>query len=122
MKKICYCLFLLASITLANNNIDLSNSDPQVGDVLIINKTNANGYKHIFFPNLNIISKRGGLANYNIVEGNHAIIKKVETNKIGDVYVHLVRKNGKKFFGCIKKVRANYTKSLESGELSILKT
>ena len=80
MKKVCYLLFFMLSLTFANNNATLSNIDPQVGDVLIINKTDANGYKYIFFPKLNFIVKKGGLASYNIVEGNHAVIKKVEFN------------------------------------------
>jgi hypothetical protein len=109
------------SLSFANNNATLNNNDPQVGDVLIINKPNANGYKYIFFPKLNFITKKGGLANYNIIEGNHVVIKKVETNINGDAYVYLERKNGKKFFGCLKEVKANFTKSLNSGEMSLLK-
>ena len=121
MKKVCYLLFFMLSLTFANNNATLSNIDPQVGDVLIINKTDANGYKYIFFPKLNFIVKKGGLASYNIVEGNHAVIKKVEFNENGDTYVYLERMNGQKFFGHLKEVKANYTKALDSGEISKLK-
>ncbi|MGZ0017082.1 hypothetical protein [Yeosuana sp. AK3] len=121
MKKVCYLLFFMVSLTYANHNLSLNNNDPQVGDVLILNKTNATGYKYIFFPKLNVIAKKGGLANYHIVEGNHAVIKKVETNENGDTFVHLERMNSKKFFSCLKRVKANYKKSLEHGEMSLLK-
>lgn len=121
MKTVCYLLFFMFSLTFANNNLTLSNNDPQVGDVLIINETNANGYKYIFFPKLNFIVKKGGLASYNMVEGNHAVIKKVESNENGDTYVFLERKNGQKFFGCLKVVKADFTKALNSGEISKLK-
>lgn len=121
MKKVCYLLFFTFSLAFAHNNLTLSNNDPQVGDVLIINKTNANGYKYIFFPKLNFIVKRGGLASYSIVEGNHAVINKVESDENGDTYVYLERRNGQKFFGCLKEVKADFKKALNSGEISILK-
>lgn len=121
MKQVCYLLFFVASMAFASNNPSHLKNEPQIGDVLIINKTNANGYQHIYFPKLNFIAKKGGIANYHIVEGNHAVIKNVEINQNGDTIVYLERKNHKKFFGCLNEVKANYTKSLENGEMSLLK-
>jgi hypothetical protein len=111
-------MFLIVGLSFANNTPLKNFNDPQIGDVIIINQTNANGYKYIFFPKLNFIVKKGGIGNYNLVEHTHAIIKKVEKNENGDIFVILKRKNDKKFFGSVKSVKANYTKALNAGEIS----
>lgn len=122
MKKICYLLFFAIGFAYANDSNPLMNNqnEPLVGDVLVINATSNTNYNHIDFPKLNVIVKKGGLATYKPVHGNHVVIKEVETNKDGNVNVVLEKKDGSKFFGFVKQVKADYNKSISSGELSIL--
>ncbi|WP_445957148.1 hypothetical protein [Yeosuana sp.] len=124
MKKICILLFLISGFTFAYNAEVLKPelNEPKVGDVLVINESSGNTYNHIFFPKLNFIVKRGGQATYKSVHGNYVIIKNVTKKENGDIYVVLEKKNGGKFFSYLKKVKANYTKSLNSGEMSLIRS
>lgn len=121
MKKICFSLILfVVGFTFASNSnvIEIKQNDPKVGDVLIINSPSGNTYKHIDFPRLNIIAKRGGIGNYKSVNGNHVIIKEVINNENGTTKLVIERKDKIKFFGFLKQVEANYTESLANGEIS----
>ncbi|PWH82516.1 hypothetical protein DIS18_09710 [Algibacter marinivivus] len=116
MKKILYLLYFVCGVSFATTSTDLNNNDPKVGDVLKIKQPKSVSFKHIHFPRLNFIVKRGGLANYNSVYEELVIVKKV-TDKNGKVQVTLERKDGKKFFGYLKNVTANYTESIDAGEI-----
>ena len=120
MKKFVYLLLFVVGFTFANNSkpLELNQNDPKVGDVLIINSPAGNTYKHIDFPRLNIISKRGGIGNYNSVNGNHVVIKEVINNENGTTNVVIERKDKSRFFGFLKQVEANYTESIAAGEIS----
>ncbi|MBJ6369451.1 hypothetical protein [Snuella sedimenti] len=120
MKKILLILLLVTGYSYANdlNTVSFDNDKPKVGDVLVINATSNTKYNHISFPKLNTIVKRGGLANYKTVHGQKVIIKKVIDNNDGSTTVVLVSKDKTKFFGFLKSVKANYHKSVDSGELS----
>jgi ribosomal protein S4E len=121
MKKIILFLGLLFSgFVLASNGLQMQSNNPKVGDVLIINEPTGQAYDHIKFPKLNIIIKRGGLANYKSVYGETVIVKNVMTKKDGKVFVQVESQNGKKFFGFLKTVNADYNKAIASGEMSIL--
>ncbi|MFC4721663.1 hypothetical protein ACFO5O_05000 [Geojedonia litorea] len=93
---------------------------PKIGDVLIIKEPSKQSYSHIDFPKLNFIVKRGGVANYDSVLGEHVVVKDVSTKNDGTIYVKLEAKSGKKFFGFLKQVNANYEQAIKSGELSTL--
>lgn len=117
MKNLLYALALVCSVSFANNNPEnVANNDPKVGDVLKINTPKNLKFNHIDFPKLNIIAKRGGIANYNSVYGELVIVEKI-MDKNGAVHVVLERKDGKKFFGFQKQVVADYNGSLEAGEI-----
>lgn len=121
MKKIILFLSLMFSgYGFAFNGQQSQDNSPKIGDVLIINAPTGQTYDHIKFPKLNIVVKRGGLANYKSVYGEAVIIKNILTKKDGKVYIQLESQNGKKFFGFLKTVNADYNKALETGELSIL--
>jgi len=122
MKNICFILFLSFSFAFANNSNTLIENQnvPNVGDVLVINPTSNTNYNHIDFPELNIIVKKGGLANYKSVHGNHVVVKDVQTNTDGNVHVVLEKKDNTTFFGITKQVKADYNKAISSGELSKL--
>ena len=82
-------------------------TEPKVGDVLIVKQPSNQYYNHVDFPKLNILVKRGKIASY-----------KSEFES-GDTYVVLSKKDGSKFFGLKTKVKANYNKAIEAGELKI---
>ncbi|WP_308992514.1 hypothetical protein QLS71_013775 [Mariniflexile litorale] len=120
MKKICYLLLLTVSFTFANNpkSFELKQNEPKVGDILIINAQTGSAYNHIDFPKLNFIVKRGGIANYNSVHGNHVVVKEVIVNENGMTQIVLERQDKSKFFGFLKQVEANFTKAIAAGEIS----
>ena len=122
MKKICFVLLLTFGVSFANDSNPLNNNqnDPIVGDILVINATSNTNYNHIDFPKLNVIVKKGGLANYKSVHGNHVVVTDVKIKNDGNVYVTLEKKDKTKFFGFVKQVNADYHKSISSGELSKL--
>lgn len=94
---------------------------PKIGDELIIEAPHNQTYNYIKFPKLNILIKRGKLGNYKSVYGNNVVIDEVITKGDGSTYVILKKKDGTKFFNYLTKVKANYFKSIDSGELSIAK-
>ncbi|RIA09483.1 hypothetical protein OE09_1321 [Flavobacteriaceae bacterium MAR_2010_72] len=121
MKK----AFLIISLVFivngyATNDQQTIDDLPKIGDVLVINEPSKQNYTHIDFPRLNFIVKRGGVANYDSVHGEHVVIKEIITKNDGTVYVQLEPKSGKKFFGFMKQVKANYEQAIKSGELSTL--
>jgi|SRR5690606_13178054 len=118
MKKISFLLFLVFGLSFANNNTFPNQNEPKVGDVLVINNPSGTEYNHISFPKLNFIAKRGKVANYKSVYGNHVVVKEVLTKPNGNTYVVLEKKDNSKFFGYLKEVKANYAKSLNAGEIS----
>lgn len=120
MKKVCLLLFLAFGVSFASNNPISNQNMPQVGDVLVINPAGSK-YNHISFPKLNIIAKRGNVANYKSVHGNHVVVKEVITKANGNTYVVLEKQDNTKFFGFLNEVKANYEKSLNSGEISVVK-
>ncbi|AUS06818.1 hypothetical protein [Pseudotamlana carrageenivorans] len=117
MKKLTFLLFLAFGFSFANTTNPIS-QDVQVGDELVINVQKADKFNHVDFPRLNFIVKRGGLANYNSVDGKVVVVKNVTTNSQGNTQVTLEPKNGRKFFGFLNTVEADFTKALNSGEIS----
>ncbi|MBU2951192.1 hypothetical protein KO493_10835 [Tamlana agarivorans] len=121
MKNLAFLFFLAFGVTFANNTNPTTQNEVKVGDELVINKQNPDKFNHVDFPRLNFIVKRGGLANYNSVDGHVVLVKNVETNANGETKVTLESKNGKKFFGFLNSVDADYNKALNAGELSVIK-
>ncbi|WP_142786240.1 hypothetical protein [Changchengzhania lutea] len=121
MKTLTLILFFCINYVVASNTEALTQDLPEIGDVLIINKPSGHIFNHISFPRLNFIVKRGGLASYKTVLGNQVIVKDVIIEDNDVVYVVLERKKGKKFFGFLQHVKADYSKSLDSGEIYIPK-
>ena len=109
------------TVCFANNSSFPVQNDPKVGDVLMINNPSGTKFNHVAFPKLNFLAKRGKVANYKSVYGNHVVVKEVITKSNGNTYVVLEKKDNSKFFGYLKEVKANYTKSLNSGEISIVR-
>ncbi|MEA1787549.1 hypothetical protein U1E44_15715 [Arenibacter sp. GZD96] len=111
-------LFTLGSFQ-SSEEISTQVEDVKVGTVLKIGEATTSTYAHINFPRANFIIKRGGLANYKSVEGNHVVVTDVVTKANGEKVITFERKNGQKFFRNYTSVSANLAKALEAGELSI---
>ncbi|MEC3908698.1 hypothetical protein VOI54_16845 [Tamlana sp. 2201CG12-4] len=118
MKRLLYVLFLVYGMTFASADTPITpnNTDPKIGDVLKIKTPKRVSFKHIDFPRLNFIVKRGSIASYKSVHEELVVVKEVNDDN-GDIHVILERKDGKKFFGYLKQVKANYTESIEAGEI-----
>lgn len=91
--------------------------DIEVGDLLEIGRPESNVYKHIDFPALNFIIKRGGVANYKLVQGETVVVTAVKELKDGTTQVKLKRSSGGRFFGSHSVVKADFQDAMESGEL-----
>ncbi len=117
MKKLILLLLFFGYFSMASGQ-----NQPKVGDQLTIQQPSAQLYKHIDFPRPNILVKRGKLPNYKSVYGNTVIIEEVLTKDDGTVDVILKKKDSSKFFGLLSKVKANYFKSIDVGELSLVKS
>ena len=113
MKKLFFTLLFLGFYFIA-----LGQNEPKVGDVLIIESPSSHAYNYIKFPKLNTLAKRGKVANYKSVKGNVVVIDEIIEGKDGKTHVVLKKKDGTKFFGYLSKVKANYEKSIASGEIS----
>ncbi|MDT0690856.1 hypothetical protein RM549_13745 [Salegentibacter sp. F188] len=118
MKKLLiFTLSLFLGFQMQAQEID--NNNVEVGTILEINEAEAYGFKHIHFPRPNFIIKRGGIANYNSVEGNRVEITAVTTKKDGTREVELKRVDGRKFFRNFATVKADIDEALESGEMTL---
>ncbi|MEN3322121.1 hypothetical protein VP395_00140 [Mariniflexile soesokkakense] len=119
MKKIYLLLLLVSVFTFANNTKPLQSkqNEPKVGDVLVINSTSNSKYNHIEFPQLNIIAKKGNVANYKSVHGKRVVIKEIVNHEGGNTKVLIENEDNTIFFGFVRQVKANYTKAIASGEL-----
>ena len=110
MKKLFFILLFSGFCFLG-----FSQSEPKVGDELIINE--AISYNYVQFPKLNILVKRGKLANYKSVYGDTVVIDDVIKKDSGSTYVILKKKDGSQFFGFLSKVKAKIDKALAAKEL-----
>ncbi|BAO77066.1 hypothetical protein WPG_2836 [Winogradskyella sp. PG-2] len=70
--------------------LSFSQSEPKVGDQLVINKSST--YNYVKFPKLNILTKRGKVANYKSVYGNLVVVDEVITTTDGSTYMILKKK------------------------------
>ena len=113
MKKLILTIIFIAPIYLSS-----AQEKPNVGDKLTINKPIGQTYKYITFPKKNFIIKRGKVGNYKSVIGKIVVIKDVLTNENDNTYVILKKQDGKKFFGFLSQVKANYEDAIATEELS----
>ena len=117
MKKLLFTLLFFGCTILVS-----AQNTPKVGDLLVINEPYAQTFSHVKFPKLNILTKRGKVANYKSVYRDQVIVDEVITKDDGTTYVMLKKKDGTKFFGYLSKVKANYAKALEAKEIMVVKS
>lgn len=119
MKQLIFTLlFAIGSIGLYANEANCAvPQEVQVGDVFKIGDPDAPRYRHINFPRPNFIVKKGGIANYNRLEGNKVVVTAVKQKKDGTIEVKIKRTDGVRFFGSHREVSADLKAALDSGEL-----
>lgn len=117
-----YAIALLFSVSMLNaqNTVEQTAIDVQVGDVFEIGKPESNKYKHINFPRANFIIKRGGIANYKRAEGEKVVVTSIKEKKDGTTQVKIKRTDGNRFFGSHPVVSVDFKEALASGELETL--
>lgn len=119
MKKsfIAFIAFVSLSVVALGSTPDPNQEKPNVGDKLVVSKHTGETFKHIEFPRLNLLVKRGSIASYKSVHNTEVVITEVVENEFGRIDVKLERADGKKFFNHKKSVMAHYEKAISSGEL-----
>ncbi|MBT8325873.1 MAG: dihydroorotase [Winogradskyella sp.] len=121
MKKSLFtfiAVLLVSSISLAHTD-NKEQEKPQVGDTLLVSESVGEYYKHVNFPRLNTIVKRGGVATYKSVVNVPVVITKIMDSKDGASIVQIERADGKKFFNQTKYITASYEDAISSGELKL---
>ncbi len=92
--------------------------DVQVGDLFTIEAPSAREYQFIHFPKKNIIMKRGGIADMDLVKNVEVEVVSVTYTQDSKTLVTLKRTDGGRFFKSLFSVKAELEGALESGELS----
>ena len=92
--------------------------DVQVGDIYVIEKPSGNEFKHVMFPKKNLIMKRGGIADMDMVKNLEVEVVSVTYTMDNKTLVTLKRTDGGRFFKSLFSVKANLEEALSSGELS----
>ena len=92
--------------------------DVQVGDIYVIEKPSGNEFKHVMFPKRNLIIKRGGIPDMDMVKNLEVEVVGVTYTMDNKTLVTLKRTDGRRFFNALFSVKADLDGALQSGELS----
>ncbi len=87
-----------------------------IGDVYKIGPSETATYKHLDIPKPNIIRKRGGLPNQKDIQGLVVEVTGFK-EKDGTTEVTIKPKDGTRFFGSHKWIKADLNAALAAGEL-----
>ena len=94
-----------------------STADQNKGDIFQIGSAHYGNYRHINFPRANFIVKKGGIPNYNTVEGQKVVIISIDEQKNGKRVATIKRVDSKKVFNSYKFVIVNMDKAIKHKEL-----
>ena len=89
----------------------------KVGDTFIIGETNNDKYTHIHFPKANFIIKKGGIANFNAIQGKKVKVTSIQEDKNGDLIAKIKLNSENYFFNSHKYVTVNIIKAIKEEEL-----
>ena len=92
--------------------------DVQVGDIYVIEEPSGIDYKHVMFPKRNLIIKRGGIPDMDMVKNLEVEVVGVTYTMDNKTLVTLKRTDGRRFFKALFSVKAELEGALQSGELS----
>ncbi|MGB3143692.1 MAG: hypothetical protein WBB24_06265 [Maribacter sp.] len=106
-------ILILTFVFVAMSTYGQNSYDLKPGDILEINTDSNMPFEHIYFPKPNFIIKRGGIANYKVLNGIKVQIEEISENSI----MRLKPLNGNKFFNTYSYVEAHLEKAIENKEL-----
>ncbi len=89
----------------------------EIGAVYKIGTPEMVTYKHIDFPRPNIIRKRGGFPNHRDIEGRVVEVTDIKQKKDGTTEVIIQLKDGTRFFGSHRWIKADFNAAFKAGEL-----
>ncbi|MFY0630716.1 MAG: dihydroorotase [Flavobacteriaceae bacterium] len=116
MKKIALFLFLLSAFTVSMTAQN-SSSNVEVGDTFIIGEVANDQYKHINFPKANIVIKKGGIVNYDLLKGKKVEVTSIKENKKGATIATVKLASGKRFFNSHRYITVDIDSAIAGKEL-----
>lgn len=116
MKKALY--FVVFVISMICFPIGGLAQDVQVGDIFTIEKPSGNEFQYVFFPKKNLIIKRGGIPDMDMVKNLEVEVISVTYTSDSKTLVTLKRLDGSRFFKSLFTVKAELEGALQSGEIS----
>ena len=111
-KALLFVVFAILAISMGQAQ------DVQVGDIYVIEKPSGNEFKHVMFPKRNLIIKRGGIPDMDLVRNLEVEVVGVTYTMDNKTMVTLKRTDGRRFFKALFSVKAELDGALQSGELS----
>lgn len=117
MKNIFFIIIFIATANITfgqQANVD----QVKVGDILIIGEPSGDAYQHIKIPKKNFIIKRGGIPNLKALSGVKVVVTDLQTKNDKPI-ITLARKDGGRFFGSHKTLKAYLSESVDAGELHL---
>lgn len=108
--------FALCTLGLFSQS-QITTVDVNIGDTYKIGTAQTATYKHIDIPKPNIIRKRGGLPNHRDIQGSIVEVTDIKEKKNGTTEVVIKLKDGRRFFGSHRWIKADFKGALEAGEL-----
>ena len=112
MKKI--LLFIFAAGLLS---FTAKGQEVNVGDTFTIASVESNNYKYIKFPKSNFVIKKGGIVNFNNIQGAKVKVTAIDKNSDGSTVATIALASGKKFFNSHKYVTVIIPAAIDNKEL-----
>ena len=91
--------------------------DVNVGDTFTIASVESNNYKYIKFPKSNFVIKKGGIVNFNNIQGAKVKVTAVDQKSDGSTVATIALASGKKFFNSHKYVTVIIPAAIDNKEL-----
>ena len=114
---------IIGAIALSSLNaqemVDCDSPTVKSGDILQIVKPSGTTYKFINLPRPNFLIKRGGIANFNKLNGEKVEITEVRITENCNTQVVVKRQNSKKFFNTLNTLSIELDQAVEKGEVRL---
>ena len=96
---------------------ETSTVEVTIGDSYTIGASETASYQHIDIPRPNIIRKRGGFPNSSELKGRMVEVTAIKEKKDSTTEVTLKLKDGTRFFGSHRTIKADLKAAVATGEL-----
>lgn len=116
MKKTLF--FVIFAMLCVSFQAYSQSQDVQIGDILTIEEPSGDEYEYIHFPKRNMIIKRGGIPDMDMVKNLKVEVVDVTYTASNEAIVTLKRVDGGRFFKSLFSVKAEFSGALNAGELS----